>query len=248
MTGPALLELTEVSAGYSDEPILHDVGLSVDAGSITTLIGPNGAGKSTLLKTIYGLTRLFGGNVRFQGREIERATPAERLRLGIGFVPQGRCNFAHLTVADNLALGAWTVARRDRPAARDRVLALFPLLEARLDVLAGNLSGGEQQVLEMAMVLEASPSLLLLDEPSLGLSPLNQARVFETVRAIRDAGVTVVIVEQNTEGALTISDVAVVLELGRKIIEAPAAEVLNDPRIKAAYLGAEAYAPTTGSP
>ena len=241
MSAP-ILQLESISSGYSDEPIVTDLSLAVPPGSITTFIGPNGAGKSTLLKTVYGLTRMFSGRILFEGRDLRDVSPSERLRQGIGFVPQGRCNFSHLSVAENLALGAWTLPRRALATARDGVLALFPMLRDRLRVQAGNLSGGEQQILEMAMVLEAAPRLLLLDEPSLGLSPANQTRIFETVRSIRDSGVTVLIVEQNTHGALTVSDTAVVLELGRKVIEAPAREVQADPRIRAVYLGGDATA------
>lgn len=158
-----------LSAGYADEPIVHELSVSVPAGSVITLIGPNGAGKSTLLKTIYGLSRVFSGRIVFKGADVTRTPPVDRLRLGIGLVPQGRCNLAELTVSDNLALGAWTLPRAGRSAARDRVLSLFPMLAGRLGGQAGNLSGGEQQILEMAMVLEASPGLMLLDEPSLGL-------------------------------------------------------------------------------
>lgn len=234
-----LLELAGVSAGYADGPIVHDIALHIAERSITTLIGPNGAGKSTLLRTIYGLTRLFSGRIVFAGRDVAQASPSERLRLGIGLVPQGRCNFSHLSVADNLELGAWTLPKASRASARERVLDQFPVLRTRLGVLAGNLSGGEQQILEMAMVLEAGPQLLLLDEPSLGLSPRNQESVFQTVLAIRQAGITVMVVEQNTQRALGLSDTAVVLELGRKILEGPARDVMNDPRVKAAYLGGE---------
>jgi branched-chain amino acid transport system ATP-binding protein len=232
-----LLELAGVSAGYADEPIVHDIGLRVAEHSITTLIGPNGAGKSTLLRTIYGLTRLFAGRVMFAGIDLARASPAEHLQRGIGLVPQGRCNFSHLSVADNLALGGWSLPKAARAAAREHVLEQFPMLRTRLGVLAGNLSGGEQQILEMAMVLEARPRLLLLDEPSLGLSPRNQESVFETALAIRDSGITLMIVEQNTKRALAISDRAVVLELGRMILEGPARDVVSDQRVRAAYLG-----------
>jgi branched-chain amino acid transport system ATP-binding protein len=152
-----LLELAGVAAGYGDVPIVHDIALRVAERSITTLIGPNGAGKSTLLRTIYGVTRLFSGRIVFAGGDVAQASPSERLRLGIGLVPQGRCNFSHLSVADNLELGTWTLPKPAREAARTRVLDEFPLLRTRLGVLAGNLSGGEQQILEMAMVLEAGP-------------------------------------------------------------------------------------------
>jgi branched-chain amino acid transport system ATP-binding protein len=236
---PPILRLRGFSAGYLDEPIVRDFDLEVAPRTITTLIGPNGAGKSTLMKAIFGLIRQFGGEIAFDGRDIATRTPAERLRLGLGFVPQGRCNFPLMTVRENLELGAYSLRRGEVGPAVARVLARFPILRERFEVLAGNLSGGEQQILEMAMVMEASPTLLLLDEPSLGLSPINQEQVFETIANIRGGGVTVMVVEQNAYGALRISDTAVVLELGRKLLEGPAREVTDDPRVRTAYLGGQ---------
>ncbi len=229
-----------MSAGYTDEPVVVEFSARIAAGSITTIIGPNGAGKSTLLRAIYGLNRRFGGSVRFLGRPIDRLAPGERLRLGIGFVPQGRCNFPLMTVRENLELGTYTLAGAEAALAVERVLAQFPLLATKLPVLAGNLSGGEQQILEIAMVLEAGPKLLLLDEPSLGLSPANQDWIFATIGELHGRGLTVLVVEQNAHGALGISDTGIVMELGRLFMAGPAREVLADPRIKVAYLGGDA--------
>jgi branched-chain amino acid transport system ATP-binding protein len=237
MAAETLLELDHVSSGYLDEPVVVDFSLAIATGSVTTIIGPNGAGKSTLLRAIYGLNRHFGGSIRLGGTPIEHLTPRQRLRLGIGFVPQGRCNFPLMTVRENLELGAFTLAKPAAAEAFERVIAQFPLLAAKLDMLAGNMSGGEQQILETAMVLEAAPKLLLLDEPSLGLSPINQDQVFETIADLRGHGMTVLVVEQNAYGALRISDIGVVMELGRLFATGPAAEILADPRIKVAYLG-----------
>jgi branched-chain amino acid transport system ATP-binding protein len=156
MTAPAsLLAFESLSVGYGDEPIVRDFTASIPAGSITTIIGPNGAGKSTLLKAVYGVNKYFGGKLIFEGRAIEKLTPRERLTLGIGFVPQGRCNFPLMTVRENLDLGAFTLRGPAIQTALERVLGMFPLLKAKLNVLAGNLSGGEQQILETAMVLES---------------------------------------------------------------------------------------------
>ena len=171
MPADPILEIESLSVGYTDEPVVVDFSAVIAEGTVTTVIGPNGAGKSTLLRALYGLNRHFGGSVRFFGRPIEHLPPRERLKLGIGFVPQGRCNFPLMTVRENLELGAFTLRGSAVAAAVDQALARFPLLAAKLSVLAGNLSGGEQQILETAMVLEAGPKLLLLDEPSLGLSP-----------------------------------------------------------------------------
>src|SRR5512140_297910 len=234
--GP-LLAFESLSVGYGDEPIVRDFTTAIPAGSITTIIGPNGAGKSTLLKAVYGVNKHFGGKLVFQGRAIEKLAPRERLALGIGFVPQGRCNFPLMTVRENLDLGAYTLRGKAVQAAMERVLGMFPLLKAKLNVLAGNLSGGEQQILETAMVLESSPKLLLLDEPSLGLSPANQDQIFETIADLRRHGLTVLVVEQNAHGALQISDTGIVMELGRLFLTGPAADIISDPRIHVAYLG-----------
>ncbi len=237
MAEAVILELDNVATGYLDEPVVRDFSLTIPQGSITTLIGANGAGKSTLLRAIYGLNRHFGGTIRFDSEEIQDLKPDQRLARGIGFVPQGRCNFPLMSVGENLELGTYILDRAEADSAVERMLDLFPMLRERWSILAGNLSGGEQQILEMAMVLEAEPQLLLLDEPSLGLSPGNLRQVFETVSEINGRGVTVMVVEQNVHGALQISDTAVVMELGRKFVEGPAAEIREDPRIRQAYLG-----------
>jgi len=235
-----LLEFDALSAGYGDNPIVRDFSARIDSGSITTIIGPNGAGKSTLLKAVYGLNRHFGGSLRFAGESIEQLSSRERLRRGIGFVPQGRCNFPLMTVRENLELGAYTLKGAAVAQAMERVIEQFPMLGTKLKVLAGNLSGGEQQVLETALVLEAQPRLLLLDEPSLGLSPGNQDQIFDSIASLRSNGLTVLVVEQNAHGALQISDTGIVMELGRLFLMKSAAEVIADPRIKVAYLGGSA--------
>jgi branched-chain amino acid transport system ATP-binding protein len=236
MTAP-VLELVGLTAGYGDNPIVHDFSARLWPSTITTLIGGNGAGKSTLLRAIFGLNRTFSGQVVFAGEPIEGLAPWQRLARGIGFVPQGRCNFPAMSVAENLKIGCFTLAARKHAAAIERMTALFPVLREKSDTLAGNLSGGEQQILEMAMVLLVDPSLLLLDEPSLGLSPRMQGEVFATLLRIAQSGVTVLVVEQNVRGALLISDRALVMEQGRKFLEGPADEVRTDPRIRQAYLG-----------
>jgi branched-chain amino acid transport system ATP-binding protein len=236
MSAP-VLELIDLSAGYADIPIVREFSARLYAGTITTLIGGNGAGKSTLLRAVYGTNRWFCGQIVFAGEAIEGLHPWQRFRRGIGFVPQGRCNFAAMTVSENLKMGCYTLASRKQARAIERVISLFPVLSTKWRVAAGNLSGGEQQVLEMAMVLLVEPSLLLLDEPSLGLSPKMQEDVFSTVKKIAQTGVTVLVVEQNVRGALLISDRALVMEQGRKFMEGDAAEVRTDARIRQAYLG-----------
>jgi branched-chain amino acid transport system ATP-binding protein len=239
-----LLELRGLRAGYSaDTAIVDGVSLTLRPGSITTVVGGNGAGKSTLMRAVFGTIRHLGGEIRLRGEPIHALPPWERLARGIGLVPQGRCNFPEMSVEENLRLGAYRLPRAAQPRAMERAAALFPALRARWRVPAANLSGGEQQMLEMAMVLETDPALLLLDEPSLGLSPRMQADIFSmTARMTREFGLTVLMVEQNVRGALSVSDGAVVLEQGRVLMEGPAAEVARDPRIRQAYLGGTASA------
>ena len=232
-----VLELKGLTAGYGDNPIVHEFSTRLAKGSITTLIGGNGAGKSTLLRAIYGTNRRFAGEILFRGESIERLPPWDRLKRGIGMVPQGRCNFARMTVAENLKIGCYTLPAKRHREAIERATSLFPVLRHKWTLEAGNLSGGEQQILETAMVMLTGPSLLLLDEPSLGLSPKLQTEVFTTVRNVARGGITVLVVEQNVRGALLISDTALVMELGRKFLEGPADEVRTDPRIRKAYLG-----------
>jgi len=242
MSSP-ILELVSLTAGYGTNPIVRDFSTRLAGGSITTLIGGNGAGKSTLLRAIYGTNRWFSGQIVFRGEPIEHLDPWDRLKRGIGFVPQGRCNFAAMSVAENLKMGCYTLPSAKHATAIEHVTAQFPLLRTKWRTFAGNLSGGEQQILEMAMVLLIEPSLLLLDEPSLGLSPKMQGDVFTTVRTIAATGVTVLVVEQNVRGALLISDRALVMEQGQKFMEGPANEVRTDPRIRQAYLGGNIQQP-----
>ncbi len=232
-----LLELTGLTAGYAGKPIIHDVSFRLEKGTITTFVGGNGAGKSTLMRAIYGSCDHLGGGIIFDGGQIEDKTPWERYELGIGFVPQGRCNFPDMTVSENLKMGCYTLPRNEHRDRIDAMLESFPMLSRKIKEKAGNLSGGEQQVLETAMVLLSEPSLLLLDEPSLGLAPKTQGEVFDFVKRIAADGVTVLVVEQNVHGALLISDKAIVLEMGRKFLEGTAEEVRNNPNIRHAYLG-----------
>jgi branched-chain amino acid transport system ATP-binding protein len=225
--------------GYGDLTILHGVDMAVPAGSWTTIIGANGAGKSTLLKLVAGIVRCRSGAVHFEGREVTALDSLARLRLGIGLVPQGRCNFPLLSVAENLKLGAFT---RRLPAAEleaelQQITLRFPRLKERWHTMAGNLSGGEQQIMEMAMVLLARPRLLLLDEPSLGLSPQAMGMVFDTIRELTASGLSVLMVEQNARQALECCDYGVVMELGRNKLFDRAPEVLAHPEIRRLFLG-----------
>ena len=233
------LEIDGLTAGYGDLPVVHDFSTHIERGTVTTLIGGNGAGKSTLLRAVYGTCRHFSGSIRFEDQAVHALQPWERLSRGIGFVPQGRCNFSSMSVWENLKMACYTLPASRHATAIDRVIDLFPALRPRLNIFSGNLSGGEQQMLETAMVMVLEPRLILLDEPSLGLSPRMQIEVFELARTVARSGVTVLMVEQNAHGALAVSDRAIVLELGRLFLEGPADAVLNDDRIRQAYLGGD---------
>jgi branched-chain amino acid transport system ATP-binding protein len=235
----AIVEVRDLTGGYGDLLILNGIDLTVTAGSWTTIIGANGAGKSTLLKAIAGLLKARAGTIRFDGRDITGLAALARLKAGIGFVPQGRCNFPLLSVAENLKLGAFSrkLSGRDLSDELDRLISRFPRLGERWRTLAGNLSGGEQQILEMAMVLLTRPRLLLLDEPSLGLSPQAMELVFDTIRDLTASGLSVLMVEQNAMQALEQCDFGVVLELGQTRIVDTATAVLNNPEIRSLFLG-----------
>jgi branched-chain amino acid transport system ATP-binding protein len=232
-----ILQVEEIQCGYGEIEVLRGVSFTVQPGEIVCLIGPNGAGKSTLLKTIFGLVTLWDGRIIFQGEDISRKRPDQILRKGISVVPQGRCNFPEMTVRENLEMGAYV--RKDKRVQKDisGVMARFPVLESKQKELAGNLSGGEQQILEMASALLLDPKIVLLDEPSLGLSPLMVAQVFETIQRINSEGRTIIMVEQNAKQALQIAHHAIVLELGRKRLEGTGQEILKNEEVKHAYLG-----------
>ncbi|HWI39504.1 MAG TPA: ABC transporter ATP-binding protein [Burkholderiales bacterium] len=235
----AELTLRGAVGGYGDNTVLHGVDLDIPAGTWTTIIGANGAGKSTLLKLVAGIVPCRSGSIAFEGRDVTTLGPVERLRGGIGLVPQGRCNFPLLSVAENLMLGGYTrrLPRAELLRESDEVVERFPQLRSRWHVDAGNLSGGEQQMLEMAMVLMAKPRLLLLDEPSLGLAPGPMQAVFDIVRSLTTQGLTVLMVEQNARQALERCDLGVVLELGRVSLVEPARSVLDHPDIRRSFLG-----------
>jgi ABC-type branched-subunit amino acid transport system ATPase component len=234
---PPILALEGVVAGYDEVEVLRGVDLTVRPGDVVSIIGANGAGKSTLLRTIFGLVRPRAGSIRLAGEEIAGRAPTQILRRGIGYVPQGRCNFPAMSVAENLEMGAY-VRRDDRIRADiDAVLARFPVLAARREAPAGTLSGGQQQILEMAMALLLHPRLLLVDEPSLGLDPRMVELVFETILGINREGTTILMVEQNARKALSVSHQGLVLELGRNRFEGTGQALLHDPDVRQHYLG-----------
>ncbi|GGF30199.1 ABC transporter ATP-binding protein [Aliidongia dinghuensis] len=232
-----MLELEGLSAGYGADAVLHDVDIQLNPGEIVTLIGANGAGKSTLVNAISGLIRPFSGQIRFEGQRIEQLAPAARLRLGIAHVPEGRHTFAGMTVAENLRLGAFLDGGADWMARARKLFRYFPVLEERFGATAGNFSGGQQQMLAIARGLMSEPKLLMLDEPSLGLSPLLVSEIFKLVRRLRDEGLTILLVEQNARQALQIADRGYVIENGRVTLSGTAEALIRSKDISERYLG-----------
>jgi branched-chain amino acid transport system ATP-binding protein len=235
-----LLEVTGLRVSYGAVAAIKGVDLSVGSGEVVALLGANGAGKSTMLRTISGLIRPRAGRIALGSQSIHRLPPARIVRLGIAHCPEGRRVFGNLSVAENLRLGA--AARAERSGVtedRDRIYAMFPVLRERMHQSAGTLSGGEQQMLALGRALMARPRVLLLDEPSLGLAPLLVQQIFRTLRELKAAGVTMLLVEQNIKLALDLSDRAYVLRTGEVSLAGSAAELKADyEKVAAAYLGA----------
>lgn len=232
------IEFEDVVAGYGEFMILNNLSFAAKRGKITLLLGPNGAGKSTVLKTLFGLLKVRQGKVRLDGRDITGASAKELLtRHGIAFVPQGRNLFGQLTAWENLELGGITLGMKTTHERIPEVLALFPRVKERLHSAASSLSGGEQKQLEVGRALLLRPKVLLIDEPSIGLSPLVVQDVFRLLRHLADQGTTVLMVEQNVKSALKMADEAIALESGRLVLHKPADELLADPHIERLFLG-----------
>jgi branched-chain amino acid transport system ATP-binding protein len=236
----SLLAVTDLHAGYGRAEVLHGLNLKAAAGSVVTVIGPNGAGKSTLLNALMGVLPSRGG-IAYRGQSIAMQSLEERVMQGIALVPETRALFGSMPVEDNLRLGAYRQVRlgkKDSGASLERVYALFPRLKERRTQLAGTLSGGERQMLAVGRALMGEPSLLMLDEPSLGLAPLVVRDIFNTIAALRSTGVTILLVEQNARAALDVADYGYVLEMGEIALEGPASDLARDPRVIDTYLGA----------
>lgn len=231
-----MLDLEGVTAGYTDEDIIHAVSLHVSSGEIVTIIGPNGCGKSTLMKSIFGLTRQRSGRILYQGQDITAKNPDYLVRLGLGYVPQERNIFPSLTVGENLEIGGFLIKGENKERL-DFVLGLFPDLADRMGQRAGTLSGGEQKMLAVGRAMVTKPDLLLLDEPSAALSPKIMSQLFAEIKAINDIGVTILMVEQNARRALAISDRGYILEMGRNRLDGPAKGLLDDPKVCQLFLG-----------
>lgn len=234
-----LLELKDVTARYGDVQVLWGVTLAVREGEIATLVGANGAGKTTTLKAISGVVGAAGGQIHFDGEDITRLEPHQIASRRIAHVPEGRRLFPLMSVQENLVLGAVSrQSRRRRDQSLDMVFELFPRLKERQRQMAGTLSGGEQQMVAIGRGLMALPRLLMLDEPSLGLAPIVVKEMFETIRRINAEGITIMLVEQNVQQSLKLADRAYVIENGRVVLEGAGAALLDDERVRAAYLGA----------
>lgn len=233
-----LLEVHDLNVYYGAIHALQGISFTVEEGEIVTLIGANGAGKSTTLRTLSGLLRPRRGSIQYKGNEISRTPPEQIVRMGISQVPEGRKIFAPLTVRENLLMGAFT--RTDKveiDQSMERVFTSFPRLKERINQLGGTLSGGEQQMLATARGVMSRPSLLLLDEPSMGLSPIMVEEIFSIIREINSQGTSILLVEQNALMALSIANRAYVLETGKIVLSGSAKEVRDNPQVKAAYLG-----------
>lgn len=235
--GAPLLSVSELRAVYGTTVGVHEATISVNRGEIVGLLGANGAGKSTVLKAILGAVSVTRGGIHFEGRNITGAATEAIVRSGIGMAPEGRRIFQRLTVEENLRLGARRLATEKYRARRSAVIDRFPVLGAKNGMQAGFLSGGEQQQLAIARLLLAEPTLLLLDEPSLGLAPIITDEIFNLISALRDDGLTIIVVEQNSYRALSIADRAYVMTTGRVTLEGTAEELLHSDRLREAYLG-----------
>jgi branched-chain amino acid transport system ATP-binding protein len=238
-----MLRVKNCESGYGKLRVLKGVSLHVGSGEIVTIIGANGAGKTTFLNTVAGIVRPRAGEIIFDGRDVRSARPHHIVGQGCSLVPEGRRVFAPLTVEENLILGAYTQLRRRNTAfvkkEEERVYSLFPVLKERRKQFAGTLSGGEQQMLAIGRALMSNPKLMMLDEPSMGLAPLVVKSIFQTITALRSAGMTILLVEQNSKAALCIADRGYVLETGTIVLEGTAQELLNNNDVQRAYLGKE---------
>ena len=234
----ALLEIRNLRVNYGPIQAVRGIDITVEEGGIVALLGANGAGKTTTLRTVSGVIKPSGGSIQLAGQEISQLRACKVARMGINMSPEGRLVFTGLTVEENLRAGAYCIrSRAETEKNMKRVLTLFPRLEERLRQQAGTLSGGEQQMLAIARALMASPKLLMLDEPSLGLAPLVIKDIFRTLQEIRSEGTTILIVEQNALATLKIADYAYVLELGKISMQGPAEELIHDEKLIEAYLG-----------
>lgn len=239
-TEKAILNAKDLSINFGGLKALENFSLELRTRELVGLIGPNGAGKTTILQTISGIIRSKSGSISYLGKEISKERAYKINHMGIAQVPEGRRIFTNLSVEDNIEMGAYAIkeSKEDLDAYMEKIYKLFPRMKERLFQRAGTLSGGEQQMLAIGRALMSRPNLLLLDEPSMGLSPLFVKEIFDTIKRLNENGTTILLVEQNAKMALSIADRAYVLETGKIIMEGPAKDLQKDPKVKKAYLGA----------
>ena len=234
----AILEICDVTSGYGEVQILWGAGLTLEENKLTCLVGANGAGKTTLLRTVMGLLRLWSGSILFEGKDLSRVPAHTKAEMGLVLVPEGRQLFTDMTVVENLEMGATN--RRSRPKFKDnleRVFEMFPRMKERANQKAGTLSGGEQQMLAVARGIMAEPRVLMIDELSLGLAPLLVLQLFDSLKQLKKTGITILLVEQNVQMALAVSDYGYVLSQGRSELEGPTRQLMDNQHVRTAYLG-----------
>jgi len=234
----AILEIRDVTSGYGEVQILWGAGLTLEEYKLTCLVGANGAGKTTLLRTVMGLLRPWSGSILFEGKDLSRVPAHTKAEMGLVLVPEGRQLFTDMTVVENLEMGATN--RRSRPKFKDnleRVFEMFPRMKERANQKAGTLSGGEQQMLAVARGIMAEPRVLMIDELSLGLAPLLVLQLFDSLKQLKKTGITILLVEQNVQMALAVSDYGYVLSQGRSELEGPTRQLMDNQHVRTAYLG-----------
>lgn len=233
-----MLEINRINAGYEGMQALSDISLHVDKGEVVSLVGSNGAGKTTLLKIVSGFVKVWSGSITFDGVDVLKIPAYKRAELGIAHIPQGRGILGKLSVHENLTMGAYTSrSEKDLEKNIQKSFEMFPRLKERRNQLAGSLSGGEQQMLAIARALMMNPEMIMMDEPSLGLAPIIVENVFEIIADVAQQGVSILLVEQNLIQALSIADRGYVIETGKIVMEGAAKDILDNPRVQAAYLG-----------
>lgn len=233
-----MLKVTDLVTGYGESQVLFDVSVHVKAGTVSALVGSNAAGKSTLINTISGINKAWRGKIEFMGQDITKASPRQRVEMGLIQCAEGRRLFPNISVYENILLGAYSKrAKADKEKNLKKVLEMFPILAERKGQMAGSLSGGEQQMCAIARALMSNPELLILDEPSLGLAPIIVSQVFEIIKTIRDEGMTIFLVEQNVKQALSLAGDSYVLESGHITMTGTGSELLADESLRKAYLG-----------
>jgi branched-chain amino acid transport system ATP-binding protein len=232
-----MLDIENLRCGYGSMDAVHDLSLEVPSGKIVALLGPNGAGKTSTIMSVAGHVQVKAGRISFEGKDISLVPPHRRVELGIAVVPEGRRLFSDLSVKDNLVVGGYSLSKARANENRERVFAIFPRLQERVDQIASSLSGGEQQMLAMGRALMASPRLLMVDELSLGLMPKAIDACYSVLEKLRESGVTILLVEQSTERAIRVADIVCVMESGVVVWRGSASDAREDPRLIAAYLG-----------